>query len=79
MPTARQEILRTLAMSTVPLAVHELGIPWVSDTAASARLRELAREGLVVGARAQGKPYKVWTISPDSLSTPTPHPQEPGA
>lgn len=43
-------------------AVHELNITDVSECAASARLRELARDGRVIGKTRKGKSFKEWSI-----------------
>ena len=42
------------------LGVHEINIGWHSQTAISARLRELAREGKVIGRVRKGKAVKEW-------------------
>ena len=62
--SAKQKILARLQSSLVPLAVHEILIPDVSQCAASARLREMARDGLVKGSVCPGKSYKIWTAAP---------------
>lgn len=61
--TARSEILKTLALAQRPIGVHEFYIGGTSQTAISARLRELARELLVVGETKPGKSYKVWSLA----------------
>lgn len=45
-----------------PKAIHEMNIMGHSQTALSARTRELARAGIVEGFRPEGKPWKVWTL-----------------
>lgn len=45
-----------------PTPVHGINIFGHSQTAISARLREMAREGIVVGSRLDGKPYKTWSV-----------------
>ena len=61
METTRQKILKSLALSPRPLACHEFFVG-ANDAAVSARLRELARDGLVIGQRVPGKAYKVWNL-----------------
>ena len=61
--TAAESILKRLSESSAPLAVHELNIWKCSDTAASARLRELAREGKVIGHIRKGTSYKEWSLA----------------
>ena len=63
--TARQSIIKFLYESSRPVAVHEIVIPRVSQTAVSARLREIARDGLVEGLRVEGKAFKVWRMVPN--------------
>ena len=60
--TARQDILKLLAIATEPVPVHAFHLANVSQTAISARLRELAREGLVIGQSVPGKNYKSWSL-----------------
>lgn len=43
-----------------PAPVHGINIFGHSQTAISARLREMAREGIVTGYKENGKPYKTW-------------------
>jgi len=43
-------------------AVHELRIVGVSECAASARLREMARTGEVAGRYREGKTFKEWML-----------------
>ena len=64
--TARQKILRRLALADLPLPIHALDIEGVSQTSASARLRELHREGLVVSVPVKGAKYTAWMLTPES-------------
>lgn len=59
---AKELIYRRLRRSEHPLAVHELDITGVSQCSASARLREMARDGIVLSVPAPGKAYKLWTV-----------------
>lgn len=70
MLTARQAIVSVLYESDRPLAVFEFGLMGVAQTAISARLRELARDGIVVGVKPKDKPYKVWAMKPAELTLP---------
>lgn len=60
--TAKTLIIEYLKQFKVA-PVHEIEIFGHSQTAISARLREMAREGIVTGERLSGKPYKVWRLS----------------
>lgn len=62
--TTRQAIIKCLYESHLPLAVHEFGFIGANHAAISARLREMARDGIVEGFRAEGKAYKVWRMIP---------------
>jgi DNA-binding transcriptional regulator GbsR (MarR family) len=62
MKTAAGLIIERLAGSISPLAIHELDILGVSQTSASARLRELKRVGLVESVPVKGKRYTAWKI-----------------
>ena len=64
--TARTKILQRLALADLPLPIHALDIPGVSQTSASARLREMAREGLVVKYPVKGKHFDAWALTPES-------------
>ena len=64
--TARTLILQRLALADLPLPIHALDIPGVSQTSASARLRELAKEGLVVSYPVKGAKYTAWALVPES-------------
>lgn len=61
--SAKEEIIKRLQVSPVPLAIHEFKIIGVSDNSIGSRLPELAREGRVIGSRAIGKAYKVWSLA----------------
>lgn len=61
--TARDLILRRLAEASRPVALHELNIQGVSQSAASARLREMARENLVVSFPVPGKKFTAWLLA----------------
>ena len=61
--TARQKILQRLAHASGPVALHELDLKSVSQTSASARLREMARECIVKSVRVPGKRYTAWKLS----------------
>lgn len=61
-PTAKNQILEYLRI-VGPCAVHQILIRGVSQTAISARLREMARAGLVVSRFAEHKPFKVWELA----------------
>lgn len=61
---ARHKIIARLHWSDRPLALHELNIEGVSQAAASARLRELAREGVAISVKVPGKRYTAWALKP---------------
>lgn len=61
--TARDKILMRLSGASRPLALHELDIPGVSQAAASARLREMAKENLVVSFPVPGKRFTSWALA----------------
>lgn len=61
-PTAKQEIIRRLVESPTSLAVHEFNIFGHSETAISARLREMAKDGNVVGRVRPGTALKEWSL-----------------
>lgn len=63
--TTKATIVALLSEANRPLAVHEIPVPMTSETAISARLRELARDGIVIGERHPVKPYKIWRVAPD--------------
>lgn len=61
--TAKQEIIRYLALAPGPVPVRDMIIPNVSQNSIGTRLPEMAREGIVVGEKLNGKPYKSWRLS----------------
>lgn len=68
--TARQAIAARLYEAKAPIPLHALGIPGVSETAASARLREMKRDGIVVSVPVPGKKYTAWMLTPPELTLP---------
>ena len=60
--TASERIVDALIIHGSWLAVHEIGLIGISDCAASARLRELARTGAVVSRYREGTRFKEWAI-----------------
>jgi len=68
--TARDLIVKRLFEAGEPLALHSLHIEGVSETAASARLREMKREGLVVSIPVPGKKFTAWTLTPGQGNLP---------
>lgn len=60
---AKEDIIVCLSLSSKPLAVHEPPVSLCSDTAISARLREMARDGYVIGVKRPGKAYKQWSLA----------------
>lgn len=60
--TAKDEIIRCLALATKPLAIHEFDIVGHSQTSISARLREMQRCGAVVSRIRPGKSFKEWAL-----------------
>lgn len=68
--TARSKIVARLYGATRPLALHELHIDGVSESAASARLRELARDMIVESVRVPGKKFTAWKMRPADLTLP---------
>lgn len=68
--TGRQAIIKALYESPRPLALHEIPVVGINQAAASARLRELARDGIVVGTRRPGTAYKEWAMAPTDLIIP---------
>lgn len=64
--TARQKILQRLALADLPVPIHDLNLTGVSQTSASARLRELAKDGLVVSVPVKGKRFTAWMLTPQS-------------
>ena len=65
---AKEKILHRLSLSDLPVPIHELNIQGVSQTSASARLREMAREGLVMSVPVNGARYTAWMLAPDDMS-----------
>lgn len=63
MLTAKELILHRLSHSDRPLALHELNLNTVSQAAASARLREMARDGMVTSVRVPGKKFTAWKLN----------------
>ncbi len=61
--TAKELILHRLSHANKPLALHELNLNTVSQAAASARLREMARDNLVASHKVPGKRYTAWTLN----------------
>lgn len=63
--TAKSEILRVLAASAAPLAVHEMGgsIVGYSENALATRVSELHAEGKIVGRTRLGQDYKEWRLA----------------
>lgn len=61
--TTKDAIIKVLHETDRPLAVHEFGFIGANHAAISARLRELARVGIVVGERVDGRAYKAWSIA----------------
>ena len=60
--TASERIILRLVSHNGWLAIHEFGLRGISDCAASARLRELARGGKVVSRFREHSRYKEWSI-----------------
>ena len=77
-PTCSSLILEVLEKRNlgVFLAVHEIaanirGLGYChSETAISARLRELARDGKVTSLPAEGKSFKIWGLYPKGTEGP---------
>lgn len=68
--TAKALILERLAHTEIPLALHQLQIGGVSQTAASARLREMKKAGLVVSVPIPGRKFTAWALAPKDLTLP---------
>ena len=68
--TAKQKIVARLSESARPLPIHHLDIPGVSECSASARLREMQREGLVYSVPVPGTKYTAWALIPKELALP---------
>lgn len=69
-PTAAQKIVARLAEVGRPLMLHELYINGVSQTSASARLREMARNGVVRSIKVPGTHMTAWELTPKELILP---------
>lgn len=67
---ARHLIAKRLYESKVPLPLHALNIEGVSQTAASARLREMKKDGLVISVPVPGARYTAWMLTPETPSLP---------
>lgn len=61
---ARAAILNALRGQPEPLAIHQMSLIGISQTAASARLREMRREGLVRSVPVRGKRFTAWKLAP---------------
>ena len=68
--TARNLIAKRLYEAKAPIPLHALDIPGVSQTAASARLRELKRDGIVVSVPVPGRKYTAWMLTPAEMVLP---------
>ena len=68
MTTAKTKILQRLALATEPLPLHRLDLDGVSQAAASARLREMKKDGLVVSVPIPGRKYTAWQLAPRHLN-----------
>ena len=68
--TARQAIIKVLYESPRPLAIHELPLEGISQTSASARLRELKQDGIVVSVPVKGQRFTAWMLKPSDLVLP---------
>ena len=79
-PTCSDLIMQVLAARNIGvfLAIHEIaanirGLGYChSETAISARLRELCREGKVEGCSKKGKSFKLWGLSHPKPEEPRP-------
>ena len=60
----RERVIWYLERQTKPIPAHELRdlLGDVNDNNLCSRLCEFARDGLVIGEKAEGKAYKVWRI-----------------
>lgn len=67
---ARDKILAFLATCDRPVPLHEMSMPGVSQTSASARLREMARDNIVESVRVPGRKYTCWILTPKELVLP---------
>ncbi len=62
--TARQALVKALYESPRPLALHEIPVIGINQAAASARLRELRRDGIVESVPVPGRKYTAWRLVP---------------
>lgn len=60
--TARQALVKALLEAPRPLALHELPLVGISQTSASARLRELKRDMIVESVPVPGHRYTAWKL-----------------
>lgn len=68
--TAKAAILARLSEANQPLPIHSFDIGGVSQTSLSARLRELARAGIVESVPVPNKRYTAWVLKPGQASLP---------
>lgn len=68
--TARAKIVKRLFESAAPLPIHALNLDSVSQTSASARLRELAKDGIVEKVKVTGCRFDYWRLKPADLTLP---------
>lgn len=68
--TTRQLLAKRLYEAARPLALHELELVGVNQAAASARLREMKRDGVVVSVPVPGKKFTAWMLTPADLTLP---------
>ena len=65
MTSTKQDILERLRMADRPLAVHEFDLIGRSQNNIATRLSEMQRVGVVSGVKADGKAYKIWSLTPE--------------
>lgn len=67
--TAKQEIMRVLAVASRPLAVHEIAREMMgySENNLATRCSELARAGRIQGRIRKGFAYKEWGV-PETMA-----------
>lgn len=68
--SAKDKILAFLETSERPVPLHYMILDGVSQTSASARLREMARDNLVRSVPVPGKRFTAWAIVPKELVLP---------
>lgn len=68
--TAKAAIVAYLSERTYPVPLHEMDIYGISQTSASARLRELARAGVVESVPVPGKRWTAWKLRPGQGALP---------